>query len=150
MTIQEAKEELYRYIDIDENIRIRVSEYGDIEQNIRDLYYPSSSKTSGMPHSGVNDGTVTKYIELNSPEIKAVIDGYEADKTRLSREIKELYEQKQIIRRKIDRLRDNYFKVIYYRFMEGLTLEETADAMHYSCRHIINIYNEALEEFSKL
>ena len=45
---------------------------------------------------------------------------------------------------------DRYRNVLKLRYIEGLTVEETAEDLFYSVRHINKLTNDAVEELAKL
>lgn len=64
--------------------------------------------------------------------------------------IDEYMEKKEIIISQIDSMaNEEYYNVLFAKYIEKKTFEKIADEMHYSFRHITRIHGRALIEFEK-
>ena len=62
----------------------------------------------------------------------------------------EIRDTKTTIKDKLERLEDDYRRVLFKRFILGKTLYETAEELHYSDRWIKKLVNKSIYEYSKL
>lgn len=101
------------------------------------LYSMRKSIISDMPRGGKGKDTVDLI----------------GDKQELNQDInerlKEAYEKKRLIESAIDSMEDDRLSVILsLKYIDGLTLEEIADKLHYSNSHMGVLHRQALDEFN--
>jgi hypothetical protein len=69
----------------------------------------------------------------------------------LMKKYKELYKDKQIAREKIMLLDDKRYQIILYQYyLLNKSLDDIADTMHYTTRHVQRLHGYALEEIKKV
>lgn len=69
----------------------------------------------------------------------------------LMKKYKELYKDKQRAREKIMLLDDKRYQIILYQYyLLNKSLDDIADTMHYTTRHVQRLHGYALEEIKKV
>lgn len=101
------------------------------------LYSMRRSIISDMPKGGKGKDTVDLI----------------GDKQELNQDInerlKEAYDKKRLIESAIDSMENDRLSVILsLKYIDGLTLEEIADKLHYSISHMGVLHRQALDEFN--
>ena len=74
---------------------------------------------------------------------------YGRGSTRTARQAKELLAARDNINAVVDSLAEPYRTVLYLRFIEGHTVEKTAEIMFYSYRWLMRLQATAIQEFRK-
>ena len=100
------------------------------------LYSMRRSIISDMPKGGKGKDTVD------------LIGDKEEIKRDINNRLIEAYEKKRLIETAIDCMDNDRLSVILsLKYIEGLTLEDIADQLHYSVSHMGVLHRQALDEF---
>lgn len=100
------------------------------------LYSMRRSIISDMPKGGKGKDTV----ELIGDKLEISQD--------INERLSEAYEKKRQIENAIDSMENDRLSVILsLKYIDGLTLEEIADKLHYSNSHMGVLHRQALDEF---
>ena len=100
------------------------------------LYSMRRSIISDMPKGGKGKDTID------------LIGDKEQIKNDIENKLREANEKKRLIEDAIDSMNDDRFSVILsFKYLDGLTLEDIADKLHYSNSHMGVLHRQALDEF---
>lgn len=100
------------------------------------LYSMRRSIISDMPKGGKGKDTVD------------LIGDKEEIKNDINNRLTEAYDKKRIIENAIDSMDNDRLSVILsLKYIDGLTLEDIADKLHYSNSHMGVLHRQALDEF---
>lgn len=61
--------------------------------------------------------------------------------------IDKYYDQKELILNQLETLDTNYYQLLFYKYVNGYTIEVMAEKMFYSVQHIKKMTNDALSSF---
>ena len=133
MTTQEKKQYLSRYLDSKKRfdcISDRMLHIRQMAERIRSVI---SEESDGSLRLAVQVERTISQLELCAEEL-------EQEAVRMRRTMKE-------IRSVIDTVPDESLRLLLeLRYLSGYTLEETAERMNYSCRHVSRLHEAALQK----
>lgn len=118
------------------NYRKMMREIDQINDQIKEietkLYSPKSPQITGMPKGGTFDETdvIIKYLELQK---------------KAEQKLKKLMKQTVEINDALEKLPIIERQVLRYRYIFGLTIKGTAEAMSYSERQVVNLTNRGIK-----
>ena len=132
MTNQEKKRYLLRYQDIDDEIAALIEERAVWRERATKI----TASTGGTKGGGSEQRTM-ENAAIKCAQISTEID----------RKISEAAAARREIRSCINRVRDPRFRrLLRLHYISGLTFEEVAERMHYSCRWILKLHGQALAD----
>ena len=113
---------------------------GRIEEVEALLYDPRRAVLTGMPmaRSSWNGSALERTVEKYSEALDALRLQYIEQRTIITNRLLR-------IERELSLLPSEYQQIIRLHYIDGLTLDETADKCFISRRHLTNLQNKALE-----
>lgn len=63
--------------------------------------------------------------------------------------IDQYYDSKELILNQLETLETNYYQLLFYKYVNGYTIEVMAEKMFYSVQHIKKMTNDALRDFER-
>lgn len=61
--------------------------------------------------------------------------------------IDQYYDSRELILSQLETLETNYYQILFYKYVNGYTIDEIASRMYYSRQHIKLLTNRALDSF---
>ena len=136
MTIEEAKNELESYKNIERIIDQRRAWIKDRKSTVSKLTATLSAEPKGT----------RKHNDTMAESLTSILDIEEATEL----QIRELEVKKKVIYNKVMRLENPYQEILFNNFIIGDTVESTAISMGYSRMQTFRIKSKALELYANL
>ena len=136
MTIEEAKNELESYKNIERIIDQRRAWIKDRKSTVSKLTATLSAEPKGT----------RKHNDTMAESLTSILDIEETTEL----QIRELEVKKKVIYNKVMRLENPYQEILFNNFIIGDTVESTAISMGYSRMQTFRIKSKALELYANL